>query len=421
MKKVFLTLTTVLSFSVASAQTGDVEDKGTNSSDFNKWSIEVNGGLNKFQRPATPGYFTGTPSPWNADLGVRYMFNNKFGLKLDVGYDNFSSKSNSNDFETHLYRVNLQAVSNLGRIMNFETWTNTIGLLGHAGFGYAQLKSEDHNFTDRMGSFIVGVTPQIKLSNRVALTGDFSTILTVEQDKAFDGHSNNRGRGFNGILFHGTIGLTFYLGSNEKHADWIVTDSQLQSELDALEERLATLERGLIDSDQDGIADMFDKEPNSLAGVAVDSNGRSIDNNKNGVPDELEKYVDSRIGDLSTGTGSKLSVLEMINEGYVNVYFDFDKTVPTKESTSGINFLVNYLKANPSASASVIGYSDEIGNADYNKSLSEKRAQNVKQILIDSGISASRLTVVGNGEDTSVSKDSKNARNIVRRVTFKIK
>jgi OOP family OmpA-OmpF porin len=33
------------------------------------------------------------------------------------------------------YRADLQAVANLGRIMNFETWTNTIGLLGHAGFG----------------------------------------------------------------------------------------------------------------------------------------------------------------------------------------------------------------------------------------------------------------------------------------------
>lgn len=421
MKKVFLTLTTVLSLSIVSAQTEDVKDNSISSSDFNKWSIEANGGLNKFQRPATSGYYTATPSPWNADLGVRYMFNNKFGLKLDVGYDNFTGNDNSKDFETHLYRVNLQAVSNLGRIMNFETWTNTIGLLGHAGFGYAQLKSEDHNFTDKMGSFIVGVTPQIKLSNRVALTGDFSTILTVGQDKTFDGHSKNGGRGFNGILFHGTLGLTFYLGSNEKHADWAVTDSQLQSELDALEERLGSVERGLVDSDQDGVADMYDKEPNSVSGVAVDSKGRSIDNNKNGVPDELEKYVDSKLAGNTTGAGSKLSVLEMINEGYVNVYFDFDKTVPTKESTSGINFLVNYLKANPSANASVIGYSDEIGNTDYNKSLSEKRAQNVKQILVDSGISASRLTVVGNGEDTSVSKVSKNARNIVRRVTFKIK
>jgi OOP family OmpA-OmpF porin len=28
-------------------------------------------------------------SPFVADLGVRYMFNNKFGLKADFGYNNF--------------------------------------------------------------------------------------------------------------------------------------------------------------------------------------------------------------------------------------------------------------------------------------------------------------------------------------------
>jgi OOP family OmpA-OmpF porin len=53
--------------------------------------------------------------------------------------------------------------------------------------------------------------------------------------------------------------------------------------------------------------------------------------------------------------------------------------------------------------------------------LSNVRATNVKQILVDAGISASRLNVVANGEDNSVNKDSKGARSIVRRVTFQIK
>ena len=105
----------------------------------------------------------------------------------------------------------------------------------------------------------------------------------------------------------------------------------------------------------------------------------------------------------------------------MNVYFDFNSTSPTSESVSGINFLVKYLKANPSASADVMGYADEIGNSDYNQSLSKKRAENVKQILVDSGIEASRLNIVANGEDTSVNKSSKEARQIVRRVTFMIK
>jgi OOP family OmpA-OmpF porin len=70
--------------------------------------------------------------------------------------------------------------------MNFETWTNTIGLLGHTGFGLSFLERKDP-LKDRMGNFMAGVTGQIKLSDRVALTGDFTTILNAKQNVAFDG------------------------------------------------------------------------------------------------------------------------------------------------------------------------------------------------------------------------------------------
>lgn len=422
MKKILFTLTTVLALTGAMAQTDQtVEVETTQPTDYNKWSLEINGGVHKYQRPFTSGYFTGTPSFFNGDFGVRYMFNNKFGLKLDAGYYNFSEHENSQEFTSHLYRANLQAVANLGRIMSFETWTQRLGLLGHTGFGYSQLKADDADFTDRGFNFIAGVTGQIKLSNRIAFTGDFSTILTAKQEYAFDGASRPAGRGFSGILFQGTVGFTVYLGKNETHADWFVMDSVLKDQLEALEARVATIETGLTDSDQDGVPDMFDAEPNSMAGVAVDNKGRTIDRNNNGVADELESYFDTKYGDKNTAGGSGVGVKELINEGYVNVYFDFNQTQPTADSASGINFLVKYLKANPSASADVVGYADEIGNSDYNKSLSQQRAENVKQILVDAGISASRLNVVGNGEDTSVNKDSKQARQIVRRVTFKIK
>ncbi|MCY1229081.1 Outer membrane porin F [compost metagenome] len=103
------------------------------------------------------------------------------------------------------------------------------------------------------------------------------------------------------------------------------------------------------------------------------------------------------------------------------MYFDFNSAKPTNSSLSGVDFLVKYLKANPSANAEIVGYADEIGNSDYNKDLSQRRADAVKAIVTNSGIDASRLTVIGNGEDASVNKNSKEARQIVRRVTFRVK
>lgn len=424
MKKILLTLSVFALTSSVFAQT-DVTTTSTetSSSDYNKWSIELNGGVNKYQRPSTNGFFTSTPSPWNADFGVRYMFNNKFGLKLDAGYYSFTGKDESMDFDTHLYRTDLQLVANLGRVLSFETWTNSIGLLAHGGFGYAQLKSDNHAFTDKMGNFMVGLTPQLRLSDRVALTGDFTTLLTVGQDRTFDGASKASGRGFQGILFQGSIGLTVYLGGNEKHADWVTLDSELKKEIDALENRLATVEAGLTDSDQDGVPDMFDAEPNTTAGVAVDTKGRAIDRNGNGVPDELESYLEKKYGDVNKTnikTDNEL-VKALINDGYVTTYFDFNKSTPTNVSTEGIDFILTYLRNNPSASVDIIGNADEIGRSAYNDKLANSRATNVKNILEKAGIASNRLNVISAGEDTSVDKNSAGARKLVRRVTFKVK
>jgi OOP family OmpA-OmpF porin len=42
--------------------------------------------------------------------------------------------------------------------MNFETWTNTVGLLAHTGFGLGFLENNDTAIKDRMGNFMAGVT-----------------------------------------------------------------------------------------------------------------------------------------------------------------------------------------------------------------------------------------------------------------------
>lgn len=168
---------------------------------------------------------------------------------------------------------------------------------------------------------------------------------------------------------------------------------------------------------------MYDVEPNSIAGVMVDSKGRMVDANKNGVPDEIERYLDENYAhkDDLKNVKSTAAAEELINQGYINVYFGFNSSRPEVASITSIDFVAKYLKANPSASVDVIGYADEIGNPNYNKELSQKRANVVKDILVNAGIDASRLNSVGNGEDASVNKESADARRLMRRVTFRLK
>ncbi|QSW89458.1 MULTISPECIES: OmpA family protein [Flavobacterium] len=386
--------------------------------EYNKWSIELNGGVNKPTRAMTAGYATESLNFFHGDLGVRYMFNPKFGVKLDVGYDQFKEKKNTPDFESRYVRASLQGVINVGRALNFETWTNTIGILAHGGFGVSQISTETgFGGQDYMAHGIAGITGQIKLSNRVALTGDLTGIINGRQNWNFDGMGNTTTGSFDGILLNASVGLTFYLGKHEKHADWVGEEDRIGE----LEKRVDLIETGLIDSDKDGVADLYDLEPNTIAGVAVNTKGQSIDNNQNGVPDELESYLDKTYEKKGAGSATNNTVEELINGGYVNVYFDFNSSKPTNASLSGVDFLVKYLKNNPGKSADIIGYADEIGSSNYNAELSRKRAEAVKKVAINAGIDASRLNVIANGEDTSVNKNSKEARQIVRRVTFQVK
>ena len=403
--------------STVNAQT---ETKTTTENDYNKWSIELAGGVNKPQRPMTSGYFTATPSPYIIDLGARYMFNNKFGLKADFGYNSFEGKNSSASFDTKYYRADIQAVANLGRIMNFETWTNTIGLLGHAGFGLSQLEDKNSSLKDKMGNFMAGVTGQIKLSNRIALTGDFTTILNAAQDVTFDAATARASRGFSGILFNGTVGVTVYLGKNAKHADW-VSSADATNEL---KDRVTAIEDKMVDADNDGVADYLDTEKNTAAGALVNTKGQSIDKNNNGVDDTTEAFILKNYGangGTNSGVYNNELIKSLINGGYVATYFDFNKSKPTNVSTEGIDFILTYLRNNPSASVDITGYADEIGRSAYNDKLSNARATSVKNTLVKANIAASRLNVIGAGEDASVQKDSDAARKLVRRVTFMVK
>jgi len=419
MKKKFASLSLlILSFAATAQDMSTTSASSIEKDPFDKWSIELNGGVNKPLRAMTPGYSTATLNPFHADLGVRYMFNPKFGLKLDFGYDKFQERDDTAPFESRMIRTSLQGVINLGRTLNFETWTNTIGLLAHGGFGVSQLSAKDNGFDgeDYMGHGILGLTGQIKLSNSVALTGDLSGLVYGRQNYNFDGMGAASTGALDGVTLNASVGLTFYLGKNEVHADWYSKDKY-----DELDERLTLVETGILDSDKDGVADLYDLEPNTPAGADVNTKGQAVDKNQNGVPDSLETYLDNRFAQNNSTSATNSTVEELINGGYVNVYFDFNSSKPTNTSLSGVDFLVKYLKNNPSKSADVIGYADEIGNSSYNQTLSQKRAEAVKNVLINAGIDASRLTVSGNGEDASVNKNSKEARQIVRRVTFKVK
>jgi len=382
---------------------------GANAQEYNKWSVDVNFGANKPTVGFTSGYATKTPNFWTLNGGVRYMFNNKFGLRLGGGYDKFVEGKKSPEFNSNIWNVNLQGVANLGRVLSFEDWTRDLGLLAHAGFGIGQLKGDYISKADNIGFVTAGLTPQVRLSNRVSLLVDGSVYFYARQNRTFDGLSATNRRGFQTLNFTGTVGLQVALGKNLVHADWYsqaAADGQLA-------ERVAKAENSVAE-----LAKRLDNKEDKM----VDTNG-------NRVPDEVENYINEKYGSLASNQTQAVAptnysgeaARELIEKGYINVYFDFNSSAPQKSSLWAVDFVANYLKQNSGASVKVVGYADEKGSANYNQKLSNRRAEVIKKLLVDRGINASQLSFEGRGEDKTVNANSANARQLARRATFEVK
>ena len=80
------------------------------------------------------------------------------------------------------------------------------------------------------------------------------------------------------------------------------------------------------------------------------------------------------------------------------IYFDFNKTVIKPESKPTLDEIAKLLNSDPKLKLVVIGHTDNIGTADYNNSLSLRRAQSVvTELATTYRIAAERLVASGAG------------------------
>ena len=82
-----------------------------------------------------------------------------------------------------------------------------------------------------------------------------------------------------------------------------------------------------------------------------------------------------------------------------NIFYDFDKATLTPTSTQALDKLVILLKENSHVTIELSAHCDYKGNSEYNKRLSQRRAQSVVDYLIAHGIEKDRLTPVGYGKE----------------------
>lgn len=102
-------------------------------------------------------------------------------------------------------------------------------------------------------------------------------------------------------------------------------------------------------------------------------------------------------------------VQKQLNDYAKTILFDTGKSTLKTETVSVFVDIIKILNEYPNAKFTVEGHTDSVGSAKLNQSLSEKRANSVRDFLIKEGIAADRLTAIGYGEDKPIATNNTRA------------
>lgn len=81
------------------------------------------------------------------------------------------------------------------------------------------------------------------------------------------------------------------------------------------------------------------------------------------------------------------------------VHFEFDSSVVRSSDRSNVDAAAAYLKASPDVGLLIEGHCDERGTEEYNRSLGERRALAIRELIVGSGVESDRVVTASFGED----------------------
>ena len=133
-------------------------------------------------------------------------------------------------------------------------------------------------------------------------------------------------------------------------------------------------------------------------------------------------YLSGALFSVKTTVSERLvPVTEVVGFVADDILFDFNSAELRAEYNQKKQMLVNFLQQNPDAYVVVGGYTDSVGDEEYNLGLSEQRAESVKRALTDAGIDEDRVTTLWFGEFNPVGDNATaEGRQMNRRVELAV-
>jgi len=104
-----------------------------------------------------------------------------------------------------------------------------------------------------------------------------------------------------------------------------------------------------------------------------------------------------------------------------NVQFKTNEDILLPTSAIELQKLAEYLIKNEELTAEILGHTDNVGDSESNKILSQKRAESIKRFLVSLGVNGKRLAAIGKGDSQpKSSNDSEEGRLMNRRVEVRL-
>lgn len=354
MKKTILLSVLALGALAINAQTVVVKGGGF----WDNWSMGVQGGAT--MKMSGEGFFKSARPAFGLTLGKQWT--PILGMDIQgMGYVNTTNSSTMIDASdvSLIGRMNLMNLfagyNGMPRPFEVETVTG-LGWLHHYMTGSGDTDDLSArvglNFNFNLGedaAWTLGIKPAVLFN----LTGEYPS-----KKLAF-----NRNKANMEIL----LGLTYHFADGDGNRHFTLVNAIDPLALAAMNEEINDLREVIVAKDVE------------LVGLA----------------DELmvvqEQLNEARNKEMEA-TGQTIKILESV------VAFPFNQSDVQTSQMPSLEHAANYLKDNPDAKITVNGYASPEGTEEYNLQLSQRRADAVKNILVDKyGIAADRINAIGHG------------------------
>lgn len=427
-----LAVAMLLSSTALKAQTPTLNDVKpfAPESEYRTWSIGVHGGLlNQSNLIGLRRRFDKVEQQFGYGLYIKRQILPGFGIQAEYlgGKVSGAFEQQDQSFETKLpWSATLSAHITLANI----NWRYREGVIkpylnvGLGAMGFETNVTSGNNTTtyEKTSELFIpgGVGLKFAIAPDIAI--DLGYRLNLVQSANFDGISTG---GAKDLFSYTHLGIEFALGDKRKpvlansnpvaamQRDYAAQYDELlaqkealaaqQAENEKLKSDLERLYADLADDDKDGVANRYDKCPDTPENTKVDGAGCPLPEPKAPVIQQVVVTDEDR---------------RVVEEAIQNLEFDTGKATIRSSSYPSLN-KVAALLIEKNFSLKLAGHTDNTGSMQTNMRLSKERAEAVKAYLVSKGANPSRIEATGYGPTQPIASNATaEGRQKNRRVEF---